>query len=56
MCEVGVAKIQYQNLETRNMPRFLLTLKNFTKVATLAASGGFFSMSSLYVVPIKIFV
>ena len=41
MCEVVVVKFKHDNLEKRNMPRFLPTLKNFTKVETLAASSGF---------------
>ena len=36
-----VEKIVSQNLDEGNMPMFFLTLKNFTKVATLAASDGF---------------
>ena len=43
MCEMVVAKFQHENLEKPNMPRFFPTLKKFTKVATLAASGGFFN-------------
>ena len=36
--------------------QFFSTLKNFTEVATLAASGGFFKILSLHVVHTKIFV
>ena len=32
----------YHNLDDLNMPRFFNNLKNFTEVATLAASGEFF--------------
>ena len=45
MCKLVVARFQHDNLEKRNMPRFFQTLKNFTEVATLAASGGFFSLT-----------
>ena len=53
VCEVVVAKNQYQHLEILNMARFFPTLKNFTKVANLAAFGGFFKP---FVLNTKIFV
>ena len=53
MCEGVVAKIQYHKFEDHNMPWSFLTLKNFTEVVTLAASGGFLILPSLYVVHIK---
>ena len=56
MCKVVVEKVLSQNLERRNMPRFLSTLKNFTKVQTVAASVGFFQIITLYVVHTKVCV
>ena len=56
MCKVVVAKNSSQNLEKPNMPWFFFTLKNFTKVETLAASGGIYQILTLYVVHTKIFV
>ena len=38
---VDVAKIQYHTLDEGNKPRFFQTFKNFTKVASVAASGDF---------------
>ena len=49
-------KIVSQNLDEGNMPRFFPTLKNFTEVKTLAASGGFSKTLSPHVVHTKIFV
>ena len=42
MCEGVVAKTQYHKLDVFS------TLKIFTKVATLAAFGGLFLLSSLF--------
>ena len=39
-----------------NISNYFDMIKNFTEVVTLADFGGFFLLSSLYVVHIKIFV
>ena len=48
-------KISSQNLDESSMPRFFSTLKKFTKVATLPASGGFKKILSVHVDHTKIF-
>ena len=56
VCKVVVAKFLSQNHEKRNMPRFFQHWNFFTKVKTLAASGGIFQIITLYVAHTKIFV
>ena len=54
MCETVVAKNQFNKLENSKMHLYFSKLKKLTEVKTLAASAGFFLLSSLYVVHIKI--